>query len=229
MKTKKTEKADLENKKLLFVEVGLIASLVLVWLGFQYSTSDLRTVMLDDNQSFDVEEIIIPATFETPPPPPPAVPKIELNDIIDIVDDDIEIKDDLFRTIEDDPGSGVEIIDYYDVVEVEVDEDPIPFALVEQKPKFNGGSANDFSRWVNQRLKYPEVCIENGVQGRVILNFTVMPDGSLSNISVLRGVDKALDSEAVRVVGSSPKWEPGRQRDRAVPVTYTFPVVFQLR
>lgn len=229
MKTKKTEKADLENKKLLFVEVGLIASLVLVWLGFEYSTSDVRTVMLDDNQSFDVEEIIIPATFETPPPPPPAVPKIELNDIIDIVDDDIEIKDDLFRTIEDDPGSGVEIIDYYDVVEVEVDEDPIPFALVEQKPKFNGGSTNDFSRWVNQRLKYPEVCIENGVQGRVILNFTVMPDGTLSNISVLRGVDKALDSEAVRVVGSSPKWEPGRQRDRAVPVTYTFPVVFQLR
>ena len=63
MKTKKTEKADLENKKLLFVEVGLIASLVLVWLGFEYSTSDVRTVMLDDNQSFDVEEIIIPANL----------------------------------------------------------------------------------------------------------------------------------------------------------------------
>ena len=90
--------------------------------------------------------------------------------------------------------------------------------MVEQKPKFNGGSANDFSRWVNQR-----------VQGKVILNFTVMPDGSLSNISVLRGVDKELDKEALRVVSSSPRWEPGRQRDRAVPVTYTFPVVFSLR
>ncbi|MBO5498317.1 MAG: energy transducer TonB [Bacteroidales bacterium] len=229
MKTKKTEKADLENKRLLFVEIGLIVSLFLIWSGFEYSTAQVRTVMLEGNQSFDVEEIIIPATFETPPPPPPAVPKIELNDIIDIVDDDIEVEDNLFRTIEDDPGLGVEIIDYYDVVEEDVEEEAIPFAIVEQKPKFNGGSANDFSRWVNQRLKYPEICVENGVQGKVILSFTVMPDGTLSDISVLRGVDQALDSEALRVVSSSPKWEPGRQRDRAVPVTYTFPVVFQLR
>ena len=229
MKTKKTEKADLENKRLLFVEIGLIVSLFLIWSGFEYSTAQVRTVMQEGNQSFDVEEIIIPATFETPPPPPPAVPKIELNDIIDIVDDHIEVEDNLFRTIEDDPGLGVEIIDCYDVVEEDVEEEAIPFAIVEQKPKFNGGSANDFSRWVNQRLKYPEICVENGVQGKVILSFTVMPDGTLSDISVLRGVDQALDSEAVRVVSSSPGWEPGRQRDRAVPVTYTFPVVFRLR
>jgi protein TonB len=115
------------------------------------------------------------------------------------------------------------------VEEVEVNEDPIPFAIVEQKPKFNGGDANEFSRWVNKRLVYPQICVENGVQGRVTLSFTVMPDGSLSNISVLRGVDKELDKEALRVVSSSPRWEPGRQRDRAVPVTYTFPVVFSLR
>ena len=101
--------------------------------------------------------------------------------------------------------------------------------MVEQKPKFNGGDANDFSRWVNQRLNYPAICVENGVQGRVTLSFTVQKDGSVSNVKVMRGVDKALDDEAVRVVSSSPKWEPGRQRDRAVPVTYTFPVIFQLR
>ena len=71
--------------------------------------------------------------------------------------------------------------------------------------------------------------MENGVQGRVTLSFTVQKDGTVSNVKVMRGVDKALDDEAVRVVSSSPKWEPGRQRDRAVPVTYTFPVIFQLR
>ena len=145
------------------------------------------------------------------------------------MDDDIEVDDDLFKTIEDDPDAGIELYDYYDVVEDDVDEAPVPFAIVEQKPRFNGGDANEFSRWVNQRLEYPSICIETGVQGRVTLTFTVMPDGSLADVAVLRGVDRALDEEALRVVRSSPRWEPGRQRDRAVPVTYTFPVIFSLR
>ena len=229
MKKKKTLKADLETKRLLFVEIGLVVALAVVYGAFEYSTAEITTAELVDTSAVFDEDFIIPTTFETPPPPPPAVPKIELSDIIDIVDDDIEVDDNLFKTIEDDPSAGIEIYDYYDVEEVEVNEDPIPFAIVEQKPKFNGGDANEFSRWVNKRLVYPQICVENGVQGRVTLSFTVMPDGSLSNISVLRGVDKELDKEALRVVSSSPRWEPGRQRDRAVPVTYTFPVVFSIR
>lgn len=211
------------------MEIGLVVALAVVYGAFEYSTAEITTAELVDTSGVFDEDFIIPTTFETPPPPPPAVPKIELSDIIDIVDDDIEVDDNLFKTIEDDPSAGIEIYDYYDVEEVEVNEDPIPFAIVEQKPKFNGGDANEFSRWVNKRLVYPQICVENGVQGRVTLSFTVMPDGSLSNIYVLRGVDKELDKEALRVVSSSPRWEPGRQRDRAVPVTYTFPVIFSLR
>ena len=78
-------------------------------------------------------------------------------------------------------------------------------------------------------LVYPEVARENGVSGRVILQFTVNATGSVTNVKVVRGVDPALDKEAVRVISSSPKWTPGKQRDRSVPVTYNFPVVFQLR
>lgn len=229
MEKKKTQKADLETKRLLFVEIGLVVALAVVYGAFEYSSAEITTAELVENSLVLDDDFIVPTTFDTPPPPPPAVPKIELSDIIDIVDDDIEVDDNLFKTIEDDPSAGIEIYDYYDVEEVEVNEDPIPFAIVEQKPKFNGGDANEFSRWVNKRLVYPQICVENGVQGRVTLSFTVMPDGSLSNISVLRGVDKELDKEALRVVSSSPRWEPGRQRDRAVPVTYTFPVVFSLR
>ena len=229
MEKKKSQKADLETKRLLFVEIGLAVALAVIYGAFEYSTAEITTAELVDTSAVFDEDFIIPTTFETPPPPPPAVPKIELSDIIDIVDDDIEVDDNLFKTIEDDPSAGIEIYDYYDVEEVEVNEDPIPFAIVEQKPKFNGGDANEFSRWVNKRLVYPPICVENGVQGRVTLSFTVMPDGSLANITVLRGVDKELDKEALRVVSSSPRWEPGRQRDRAVPVTYTFPVVFSLR
>ena len=82
---------------------------------------------------------------------------------------------------------------------------------------------------MNSRLVYPEIAKENGVQGRVTLQFTVEADGRVTNVRVLRGVDPSLDKEAVRVVSSSPKWKPGKQRDRAVKVIYTFPVIFQLR
>ncbi len=228
MEKKKTQKADLETKRLLFVEIGLVAALAVIYGAFEYSSAEITTAELAETSMVLDDDFVIPTTFATPPPPPPAVPKIELSDIIDIVDDDVEVED-IFQTIEDDPNEGIVLYDYYDVEEVEVNEDPIPFAIVEQKPKFNGGDANEFSRWVNKRLVYPAICVENGIKGKVTIGFTVMPDGSLDNISVIRGVDKALDEEALRVVRSSPKWEPGRQRDRAVPVAYIFPVVFSLR
>ena len=153
-----------------------------------------------------------------------------LSDQIDIIDDDIKVDDDLFMNLEDDANLGVEIGDYIEEVQEEViEEEAIPFQLVETRPSFNGGDANEFSKWVNSRLEYPEIAKENGVQGRVTLQFTVEKDGSVTNVKVVRGVDPSLDKEAVKVVSSSPKWTPGKQRDRAVRVTYTFPVIFQLR
>lgn len=99
----------------------------------------------------------------------------------------------------------------------------------EKKPSFKGGSADEFSKWVNNHLKYPKIAKENGVQGRVTLEFTIETDGRLTNARVLRGVDPSLDAEALRVVRKSPKWKPGEQRGKPVKVTYTFPVIFQLR
>ena len=92
-------------------------------------------------------------------------------------------------------------MDYVSEVEEEVvEEESIPFALVEKNPSFMGGDANTFSAWVNQHLEYPEVARENGVSGRVMLQFTVNPNGSVTDVKVLRGVDPALDKEAVRVI-----------------------------
>lgn len=229
MEKKKSERADLQNKKVLFMEIGCIVALALVYFGFEYTSEEVRTAVLDDNNVITEIEDLIPITFETPPPPP-AAPKIPvLSDQIDIVDDEIEIDDNMFLKLEDDPGSGVEIKDYIEVIDEEVEEEEIPFMLVEEKPTFQKGDANQFSKWVNQRLVYPEIAKENGVQGRITLQFTIDKDGSLTKVKVVRGVDPSLDKEAVRVVSMSPKWEPGRQRDRAVPVTYTFPVIFKLR
>ena len=229
MEIKKSEKANLENKKLLYVEIGLVVSLAITFFAFEWTSKETKVSTLEDNTEVVLEEEIIPITQETPPPPP-AGPKIPiLSDQIDIVDDEIELDDDMFMNLEDDASLGVEIMDYVEVEEEVVEEEAIPFQLVEEKPSFQGGDANQFSKWVNQRLVYPEIAKENGVQGRVTLQFTVEKDGSVTKVKVLRGVDPSLDKEAVRVVSQSPKWKPGKQRDRAVPVTYTFPVIFQLR
>ena len=105
----------------------------------------------------------------------------------------------------------------------------IPFQLVEDKPSFQGGDANEFSRWVNTNLIYPEEAKDKDIQGRVTLSFTVGKDGKVTDVHVLRGVDPILDNEAKRVVELSPDWEPGKVDGKAVPVTYTFPVIFKLK
>ena len=108
--------------------------------------------------------------------------------------------------------------------------DAVPFAMVGVKPSFNGGSANEFSQWVNSQLKYPQTAINDKVQGRIIMSFTVDTDGSVKDVKVLRGIRQDLDEMALKVVTASPKWEPGRNAEgEAVPVTMVFPVIFQLR
>ena len=229
MEVKKTPKANLENRRTLYGEIGLVVALLIVWGAFSMGSSEKKTSILqDDTQIVEVEDMV-PITQETPPPPPEA-PKVPvLSDQIDIVTDDIKVEDN-FASLEDNANLGVEIMDYVEEVKEEtVEEEAIPFQLVEEKPSFQGGDANTFSKWVQSKLVYPEIAKENGVQGRVTLQFTVEKDGSVTNVKVLRGVDSSLDKEAVRVVQSSPKWKPGKQRDRTVKVTYTFPVMFQLR
>ncbi len=231
MEVKKSPKASLENKRFLFTEIGFVIALLAVLFAFDYSSKEKKVAALEAETAAVEVEDMIPITQETPPPPE-AAPKIPiLSDQIDVVDDNIKVDDNMFQNLEDDSNSGVEIMDYIESAPEEetVEEEAIPFQLVEEKPSFNGGDANEFSKWVNSKLVYPEIAKENGVQGRVTLQFTVNADGTVSNVKVLRGVDSSLDKEAVRVVSSSPKWKPGKQRDRAVKVTYTFPVIFQLR
>ena len=230
MEIKKTEKASMENKRFLFTEIGMVIALLIVWGAFSYTSREKKVATLEADQTVVEVEDMVPITEETPPPPE-AAPKIPiLSDQIDIVDDNIKVDDSMFQNIED-SNEGFEIMDYIESAPEEetIEEEAIPFQLVEEKPSFNGGDANEFSKWVNSRLVYPEIAKENGVQGRVTLQFTVNADGTVSNVKVLRGVDSSLDKEAVRVVSSSPKWKPGKQRDRNVKVTYTFPVIFQLR
>ena len=105
----------------------------------------------------------------------------------------------------------------------------IPFSDLDQKPTFNGGSANQFSSWVNSRLKYPEESRKNGSSGRVVIGLTISKDGSVQNIRVVRSSgDTLLDEEALRVVRMSPKWSPGMKDGKRVDASLTFSVTFAL-
>lgn len=232
MEIKKSPKANLENKKLLFKEIGLVIALGLTLLAFNWSTSEKAVSTLEADQQVEVEEEIVPITNDTPPPPPEtSVAEPAMSDIIDIVDDDIKVDTKIIIN-EDDKNQGVEIKEYVQAAEIAeevVEDDVIPFAIVEDKPMFQGKDANEFTKWVYNNIVYPEIAKENGVQGRVTLQFEIGKDGTVTNVKVLRGVDSSLDKEAVRVVSNSPKWTPGKQRGKAVKVKYNFPVTFQLK
>ena len=229
MEIKKTEKASLENKRLIFAEVGLIAALLVVLAGFESSTRAKEVAVLQGNTLIDDEDDILAIPLDTPPPAPQAPALPMLSDELEIVEDDVTVDLD-FQSL-DDTDIPVDIQEYVrqEVVEEDVEEETLPFVTVEQKPTFNGGDANDFAKWVNSRLVYPEIAKDNGVEGRVVLQFTIGKDGRLQDVKVLNSPDESLAREAIRVVSSSPKWEPGRQRDRAVKVSYTFPVIYRLR
>lgn len=228
METKKNPKASLENKRVIFLEIGLIFSLVAVLGAFSYSTSVRKAPVLQADAGDIPEMEIIPIIQDTPPEPPKLPDLPVFSDILEIVENDIVTEDVL--TLEDDKFSVIQIRDYIeDVVEERIEDENIPFVTVEQKPTFQGGDAKTFSSWVAQHLEYPPIAVERGLDGRVMLEFTVRKDGKIANIKVLRSVDPILDQEAIRVVSSSPKWEPGRQQDRAVNVTYQFPVIFRLK
>ena len=103
---------------------------------------------------------------------------------------------------------------------------PLPMNESDQKPVFSSG---DFGQWVNAHLEYPRIAQENGVQGRVTVQFTIDIDGTLKDLKILRGVDDSLDKEALRVISQSPRWTPAEKDGKPIPVIYTYPVIFQLR
>ena len=109
----------------------------------------------------------------------------------------------------------------------QVEENKV-FDVVEQMPSFPGGMGALMS-WLNQNIKYPVIAAENGVQGRVIVQFVVEKDGSITDVKVAKSVDPSLDKEAARVVSAMPKWTPGKQNGSAVRVKYTVPVTFKLQ
>lgn len=227
MEVKKTDKANLEKSRGMFLQLGYVIVLGIVLLAFEWGTRPSELNSLGQLEDLDLEEEIIPITRQNQPPPPPPPPP-QTTEVINIVEDDVEIEDELILDdTEADQDTEIDIVEF-DEDEEEVDEEQI-FFVVEDMPTFQGQDNSAFRVYIQQNLKYPIIAQENGVSGRVFVQFDISVSGEVTNIVVVRGVDPSLDREAIRVVKSSPKWTPGKQRGRPVKVRFTFPIAFQLQ
>ena len=218
MEIKKSPKADLQNRKGLFLEIGLIISLLIVIAAFKYAPKEYRIEAVEQEVVIVEEEIVEITRNELKPPAPPQKVEIKVyNDILDIVTNDTEVKTDIsFEEFMD----GLDVDVNYVVVEEEEIEEDTPIIKAEKMPTFQGGDLMKFREWVQKRLRYPQIAQENGISGRVTLSFVIEKDGSLTNIEVMQSPDRSLSEEAIRVLKTSPKWEPGKQRNQPVRVKY---------
>ncbi len=230
MELKKNPKADLNKKKTLFLEIGLVISLGFAIGIFTVSQTEKKIEQLDLGTVADeIEMIDITTQEEQQKPEAPVKQSIQvISDILNVVKNDTKITTS-FDFAEFDEMSDINIEAFeIEVTEEEIEEDA-PFLTAEVMPSFRGGDLMTFRNWVMERLRYPTIAQENGISGRVVAQFVIERDGSLSNIQILQSPDRSLSDEAVRVLQNSPKWEPGRQRDVPCRVKYILPVEFKIQ
>jgi len=235
MELKKSHKANLERWRGLFLEIGLLIALSISLLAFEWKVAPSEDV--EDNfgpvQAVMEMEDIVPITrAEEAPPPPPEPPKV--TDILDIVADDVVVDTNLEINMEADFSTEIIPVVFEasaaSTVVIEEEEEVVLFHIIEDKPTFQGRDPETaFRDWVFKNMVYPAVAQENGIGGRVFMEFVIDRDGSLTEIKVNRSPDPLLEAEALRVIRSSPKWSPGMQRGKAVKVRYNFAVMFQLQ
>ncbi len=228
MELKKNDRVNLEKRKGVFFQLGLVIALSLILIAFEWTSGGLSANEFDTGDSEQIEEEIIPITRQEQPEPPkpPEPPKV--TEVLQIVEDDVVLEDELqLEDFEVDQESEIEIMEFSE--EEEEEEEAEIFFIVEDMPSFQGKGQDGFRTYIGNNLQYPEIAAENGISGRVFVKFVIEPDGSISNVGIVRGVDPALDKEAIRVVKSSPKWAPGKQRGKPVRVSFTFPINFVLQ
>ena len=225
---KKSPKANLETHRGTFILMGLVLGISILFFAFEWSTVTQKldeTVIVQDVLA--EEEIEITRRDPAPPPPPPP-PEPETPEIIQVVEEEVETKFDI-RTEDDQTQRQVQAYvpppppqPKHEEVTEEI------FVVVEEQPEYPGGNVA-MMKFLGDNIRYPVIAQENGIQGRVICNFVVERDGSITDVQVVRGVDPSLDREAVRVIQQMPRWKPGKHRGSAGRVRFTLPVVFRLQ
>ncbi|HPU46600.1 MAG TPA: energy transducer TonB [Bacteroidales bacterium] len=225
MEPKKNPKKDLNRQRTLFLQIGLVFALAVVFLAFEWKTYEKSESTLASSGPVQIDEEIVQITQQEKPPEPPKA--AEVTTILEIVDNDVIVEDEINVDIEARADQAVQ-----SYVPVMTEEEPAPvaeeiFTFVEEYPEFPGGD-KALREYILNNIKYPEVARTSGITGTVYVQFVVEKDGSISDVKVVRGIGGGCDEEAVRVVKSMPKWKPGKQRGQPVRVYFTLPIEFKL-
>ncbi|RLD50132.1 MAG: energy transducer TonB, partial [Bacteroidetes bacterium] len=174
-------------------------------------------------------EDMVEITLQEKPPAPPKMPR--QTTIIEIVENEIEVKEDIVIDVEADQETEIEEYIAEPIMnfeEEEVAEEEFIFMVVESMPCFPGGDVARI-KYLNKNIKYPTMARESGIQGRVFVTFVIEKDGSISNVKILRGIGGGCDEEAIRVIQNMPQWIPGKQRNIPVRVQFNMPIRFVLQ
>ena len=234
MELKKNPKADINQNSSLYFVIGLAVVMLVVWRALEYKKYDKTNdydIALNVEDQLD-EEVPMTEQIKTPPPPPPpAAPEV-----IEVVEDEEEVEETVIESTE--TSQEEEVIEIEDVEVEEIDEDiTVPFAVIEDVPIFPGceGASNKkacfqemMQKHIRKNFRYPEIAQEMGVQGRVNVMFVIQKDGSIGGIR-MRGPDKNLEAEALRIINKLPNMTPGKQRGRPVKVPFSIPITFRLQ
>jgi protein TonB len=227
MELKKTNRAKLENRKTVNFLIGMIISLSLILISFEWTTMTSRLANVNRATEISPDLISLPPIprEETRPPAKPKTPPISM--VLKLLDEDPELPP-IFWDPEVLPGTEIFIPPYTSDERENLPPEDVYIAQI--MPQFNGGEATvEFSKYIYGQLEYPAEAVENGVSGRVLVKFVVNSKGYIERVEILQGVHPSLDQEAMRVIKASPRWEPGVQNGRYVNVIYTFPIKFFLQ
>lgn len=229
MEIKKSPKADLEGKKQIFVEIGLILSLLLVVGMFYLNRNEIKFEDISATAAVTEQQVVEITRPEEPPKP--EIPKVAapvLSDIISVVDNSVNLNDNLDMFTQDvDEFTMIDLAPIGENNEEVIEEDVVVFRS-EKMPSFMGGDTAEFTKWVQKNVKYPPVAEENNITGNVIIKFVIDRNGAMRDIQVLSSPDRSLSDEVMRVMKSAPKWTPGEQRGKPVSVFSTIRIIFTL-
>jgi periplasmic protein TonB len=227
MITKKSESANLENKRSIFLQIGMIFALCLVLVAFNWKTYDKQVIQIYQRAGENITEEMVQITEQKPPEPPRMErPHVVLN--INIVDNESPVDDNFVIDAEIDPLDSVP--EYIPMPEIKEEENPAEeeiFTVVESMPVFPGGEEAVYA-YLQQKMVYPEQAKIVGISGMVYVSFVVEKDGSITDVQLLRGIGGGCDEEALRVVKDMPRWTPGKQRNIPVRVNFHLGIKFTL-
>ena len=216
--------------------IGYVLALAAMFVAFEYTQREVKVVEEEKIYDYRMEEDMIPITKQevVVAPPPAAAPTVmefinEVDDDTELPEEEIETSEEMNQAITTVVGTGAPAAVVTGPVGpvVEADDDDRIYEMVEENAQFPGGDAECF-KWLSDHIKYPSICVEQGVQGRVIVNFVVNRDGSIVDVKTVRSPDPNLTKEAERVVKLMPKWKPARQGNKTVRSRFTLPVMFRL-